>query len=130
MRLLPVLLLFVGALSSAGCGGGDGLSCEGRQLPASWAPAKLPLPEGTVCTWDGDKNAYLTYDGIEYFELHDKYAERLEKDGWKFSLAKQDRTFFAADKDGQSFTFGFNDCRKMMSTCSRVHATKISTSKP
>ena len=51
---------------------------EGRQLPASWAPAKLSLLEGgTVCTWDGDKNAYLTYNGTEYFELHDEYAERL-----------------------------------------------------
>jgi hypothetical protein len=131
VRLMPALLLFAGVLSSAGCGGGDGLSCEGRQLPASWAPAKLPLLEGgTVCTWDGDKNAYLTYNGVEYLELHDKYAERLKNDGWKFSLGKPDRTFFAADKDGQSFTFGFDDCRKMMSTCSRVQVTKISTSKP
>ncbi|HEX7313977.1 MAG TPA: hypothetical protein VF297_08640 [Pyrinomonadaceae bacterium] len=113
MRLIPVLLLFAGVLSVAGCG--DGLSCEGRQLPASWAQAKLPLLEGgTVCTWDGDKNAYLTYNGTEYFELHDKYAERLRNDGWKFSLGKQDRTFFAADKDGNSFTFGFNDCRRMV----------------
>ena len=105
MRLIPVLLLFAGVLGAAGCGGGDGLSCEGRQLPASRAPAKLPLLEGgTVCTRDGDKYAYLTCNGNEYFELHDKYAERLKNDGWKFSLGKQDRTFFAADKDGNSFT--------------------------
>jgi hypothetical protein len=131
VRLIPILLLCAGVLSSAGCGGGDGLTCEARQLPVSWALARLPLLEGgTVCTWDGDKNAYLTYNGVEYFELHDKYAERLKDDGWKFNLAKQDRTFFAADKDGQSFTFGFDDCRKMLSTCSRVHVTKISASKP
>lgn len=83
--LIPIFLLFAGVLSLAGCGGGgDGLSCEGRQLPASWAQAKLPLLEGeTVCTWDGAKNAYLTYNGTEYFELHDKYAERLSR-GRKF----------------------------------------------
>ena len=45
VRLIPALLLFAGVISSAGCGGGDGLSCEGRQLPTSWAPAKLPLLE-------------------------------------------------------------------------------------
>jgi hypothetical protein len=132
VRLISVLLLLAGVFSPAGCGGGgDGLSCEGRQLPASWTPAKLPLPEGgMVCTWDGDKNAYLTYNGVEYFDLHDKYAERLKNDGWKFNLAKQDRSFFAAEKDGNSFTFGFDDCRKTFSTCSRVHVSKISISKP
>jgi hypothetical protein len=51
-------------------------------------------------------------------------------DGLKFSLAKRDRTFFTADKDGHSFTFGFHDCRKMLSTCSRVHVANTSTSKP
>jgi hypothetical protein len=124
VRLTPILLLFAGVLSSAGCGGG--LSCEGRQLPAGWAAAKIPLLEGgTVCTWGGDKNAYLAYNGVEYFELHDRYVERLKNDGWKFSLAQQDRHFFAAEKDGKSFTFGFDDCRKMLSTCSRVQVTKI-----
>jgi hypothetical protein len=46
VRLVPALLLFAGVLSSVGGGDGDGLSCEGRQLPTSWAPAKLPLLEG------------------------------------------------------------------------------------
>jgi hypothetical protein len=42
--LITVLLLFAGVLSTAGCGG-DGLTCEGRELPASWAPTSLPEGE-------------------------------------------------------------------------------------
>jgi hypothetical protein len=62
--------------------------------------------------------------------LHDKHAERLKHDGRTFRLAKQDRTSFAAEKDGRSFTFGFLDCHKMLCACSRVHVTNTSTSKP
>jgi hypothetical protein len=124
VRLMPILLLVGAVMMSAGCST-ELTSCESKQLPSKWAEMKLPLVEGTssVCTWNGGKDAYLTYKGVEFFELHDKYAEKLKNDGWEFSLAKPDRTFFAARKDGKSFTFGFDDCRVPLTTCSRVHVS-------
>ena len=123
VRPVPVLLLVAAVLMSAGCST-ELNSCESGELPAKWAEVKLQLIEdASVCAYNGGKSAYLTYKGVEYFELHDKYAEKLKSDGREFSLAKQNRQFFAASRDGKSFTFGFSDCRVPLTTCSRVNVS-------
>jgi hypothetical protein len=126
VRLMPALLLSVGVLMSAACS--NYLSCEGsqRQLPARWVEAKFPLVEGgSICSYGEDKNTLITYDGVEYFEVYDKYAERLKADGWRFTLSESERTFLAAEKNGKSFAFGFRDCEKILSTCSHVNVTAM-----
>jgi hypothetical protein len=129
VRPTPALLLFAGVIMSAGCGGAP--SCEGgqRHLPARWVEAKLPLVEGgSVCSYGEDRNALITYNGVEPFELRDKYEQQLKADGWKFTLPTPDRTFIAAEKDGTEFTFGFRDCERPLSTCSHVNVS--TTSRP
>ncbi len=117
IKLLPMLILIGGFLILSGCGEKD--SCEGgqRQLPAKWVEAKFPLIQGgSICTYNGDKDANIKYKNMETFELYDKYAEKFKSEGWKLSMEK-DRGFFAAEKNGKKFTVGFLDCSRPWSKC-------------
>lgn len=131
IRLLPALLLIGGVFSLPGCG--VEVACKGgqRELPAQWLEQRFPLIEGgSVCSYEGGKQATIRYKGREFFELHDRYAEKFESDGWKFSLGKQDRSFFAVEKDGASFTMAFSDCHDTYVTCANVSVRRIDRNEP
>jgi hypothetical protein len=119
IQLLPVLILIGGILILSGCTDSIGVCKEGKQqLPAKWVEAKFPLLEGgSICTYNGDKNAHIKYRDIEFLELRDKYAEKFKSEGWQFGVAVNDKSVLSLSKDGKHFTLGFSDCSKLMSKC-------------
>ncbi len=124
IRITSVIVLIGTVLWLGGCSNNDLTSCEGTELPAAWSAAGFsPIEGGTVCAYNHGKSAIITYKGIEWLELHDKYADKVKNEGWTFVKDSPDRTFFWVSKNGKGFTYSFTDCSKLFSKCSRVDIT-------
>ena len=128
IQLLLTLILIAGLSISSGCGTDD--ACEGgqKQLPAALAEVKFPVVEGgSICSRSG-KGATIRYKNMFFKKVHDKYAEKAKSDGWTFSQAQPDRTFFILNKGGKSYSLAFDECPKkglLSGQCSVVYIDTI-----
>ena len=140
-RLLLVLIA-TGLAVLSGCS--SAVCDKGKQpLTANWAEKQLPVVDGAEVCFCDQKKIVVVHRNAEFFELADRYAEKLKAEGWKVSPMRRDgnmRGFFILqDKDGkfagksieefinakETIALRFIPClfpslRDRMSTCSEV----------
>ena len=139
-----LLLVLIATGLAVLCGCSSAVCDKGKQpLTGNWAEKKLPAVEGAEVCFCDQKKIGIVHRNAEFFELADKYAEKLKAEGWKVSPMRRDgnlRSFFIQqDKDGKfagksieelinakgTISLYFHSCffpslRDRMSTCSEV----------
>lgn len=108
----------------------DSCPTNDQTLPAEWTAMNLPVMEGgeITCVWN-ETQATMMYRDIEPLEFADKYAEKLDSNGWKVGPLTNFASFTAAKSD-KSFSVKFDECPKSLTSpstwtrCTQVGVTE------